>query len=112
MSSNIPIKVERKENMESYYAESIQMVHSITGFKLIIFHDKAEYALDPSVGASALIPRSIVKEITAEVNFSPQQLKILFKVLGDQLKAYESRFGTISLPEQSAKTDNSSASFI
>ena len=112
MSSNIPIKVERKEDMESFYAESIQMVHSIAGFKLIIFKDKAEYALDPSVGPSALIPRSIVKEITAEVNFSPQQLKILAKVVGDQLKAYETRFGTIALPEQSKRADNSSASFI
>lgn len=112
MSSNIPIKVERKEDMQSYYAESIQMVHSLAGFKLIIFKDKAEYALDPSVGPSALIPRSIVKEIIAEVNFSPQQLKILANVVTDQIKAYESRFGTITLPAQSKKTDNSSASFI
>jgi hypothetical protein len=112
MSSNIPIKVERKDDMESYYAESIQMVHSIAGFKLIIFKDKAEYALDPSVGPSALIPRAIVKEIITEINFSPQQLKILSKVLNDQLKAYENRFGSIAIPDQTKKTDNSSASFI
>jgi hypothetical protein len=112
MSRNIPIKVERKEEVPSYYAESIQMVHSIAGFKMIIFRDKAEYAVDPSIGPDALIPRSIIKEITAEVSFSPQQLKILSKVVNDQLKAYESRFGEISLPDQPKKADNTSGHYI
>lgn len=112
MSRNIPMKVERNDDVESYYAESLQMVHSIAGFKMILFKDKAEYATDPRVGPEALVPRSITKEVIAEVNFSPQQLKILAKVVTDQLKAYESRFGTIALPEQNTKIDNSSASFI
>ena len=112
MSRNIPVKVERKEDIPSFYAESIQMVHSITGFKMIIFRDKAEYAVDPAIGANALIPRSIIKEIISEVNFSPQQLKILAKVVDEQIKAYESRFGEISLPEQNKKKDNTTASFI
>ncbi|MCG3221358.1 MAG: hypothetical protein H7641_08255, partial [Candidatus Heimdallarchaeota archaeon] len=80
MSRNIPIKVERKEEVPSFYAESIQMVHSIAGFKMIVFRDKAEYAADPSIGPEALLPRSIIKEIIAEVSFSPHQLKILSKV--------------------------------
>ncbi|MHA2358556.1 MAG: hypothetical protein ACXABK_07310 [Candidatus Heimdallarchaeaceae archaeon] len=112
MSRNIPIKVERNEDVPNFYAESIQMVHSIAGFKMIIFRDKAEYAVDPSIGPDALIPRSIIKEIIAEVSFSPQQLKILAKVIGDQIKAFESRFGEITLPEQSKKKDNISPSYI
>jgi len=112
MSRNIPIKVERKDDIPNYYAESIQMVHSIAGFKMIVFRDKAEYGVDPSVGPDALIPRSIIKEIIAEVNFSPQQLKILASVVNDQLKAYESRFGQISLPDQPKKSDNTSGHYI
>ena len=112
MSRNLPIKVERKEEVPSYYAESIQMVHSIAGFKMIVFRDKAEYAVDPSSGPDALIPRSIIKEIIAEVSFSPHQLKILSKVVNDQLKAYESRFGEIALPDQPKKADNTSGHYI
>lgn len=112
MSRNIPIKVERKEDVPNYYAESIQMVHSIAGFKMIVFRDKAEYAVDPSIGPDALIPRSIIKEIIAEVSFSPHQLKILSKVVNDQLKAYESRFGEIALPDQPKKADNTSGHYI
>jgi len=112
MSRNIPIKVERNDDVPNFYAESIQMVHSIAGFKMIIFRDKAEYAVDPSIGPDALIPRSIIKEIIAEVSFSPQQLKILAKVISDQLKAFESRFGEIALPEQSKKKDNISPSYV
>ena len=37
MSRNIPIKVERNDDVPNFYAESIQMVHSIAGFKMIIF---------------------------------------------------------------------------
>ncbi len=106
------MKIERKESVPSFYAESLQMVHSIAGFKMIVFKDKAEYALDPSVGPNALIPRSIVKEIIAEVSFSPQQIKILSKILDGQLKAYESRFGEITIPEQGKKEDNTTASFV
>ena len=112
MSRNIPIKVERKDDVPSFYAESIQMVHSISGFKMIIFKDQAEYANEPSIGPNALIPRSIIKEIISEVNFSPQQLKILLKVVEEQIKAYESRFGEIALPDQSKKQDNTTATFI
>ena len=112
MSRNIPLKVERKEDVESFYAESLQLLHSIAGFKLILFKDKAEYATDPRVGPEALVPRSITKEVIAEINFSPQQLKILAKVVNDQLQSYETRFGTIAIPEQSSKVDNSSASYI
>jgi hypothetical protein len=112
MSRNIPIKIERKDDIPNFYAESIQMVHSITGFKMIVFRDKAEYGVDPRVGPDALIPKSIVKEIIAEVSFSPQQLKILAKVVNDQLKAYESRFGEISLPDQPKKADNTSGHYI
>ncbi|MHA1828292.1 MAG: hypothetical protein ACTSX6_06550 [Candidatus Heimdallarchaeaceae archaeon] len=112
MSRNIPIKVERKDDIPSIYAESIQMVHSIAGFKMVIFKDKAEYAIDPSVGPDALIPRSIIKEIIAEISFSPQQIKILAKIVDEQIKAYESRFGVINLPDQPKRKDNSTASFI
>lgn len=112
MSRNIPIKVERKEEVPSFYAESIQMVHSISGFKMIIFKDQAEYATEPSIGPNALIPRAIIKEIVTEVSFSPHQLKILLKVIEEQIKAYESRFGEIALPEQTKKQDNTTATFI
>lgn len=112
MSRNIPIKVERKQDVPNFYAESIQMVHSIAGFKMIVFRDKAEYAVDPSIGPDALIPRSIIKEIIAEVSFSPHQLKILSKVVNDQLKAYESRFGEIALPDHPKKADNTSGHYI
>ena len=112
MSRNIPIKVERNEDVPNFYAESIQMVHSISGFKMIIFKDQAEYATEPSIGPNALIPRTIIKEIVAEVSFSPHQLKILQKVVEEQIKAYESRFGEIVLPEQTKKQDNTTATFI
>ncbi len=112
MSRNIPMKVERKADVPSFYAESIQMVHSVAGFKMIIFKDKAEYKNEPSVGPDVLMPRSIIKEIITEVNFSPQQLKILAKIIAEQLKAFESRFGEISLPEQIKKQDNTTASFV
>lgn len=111
MSRNIPVKVERREEVPNFYAESIQMVHSLTGFKLIVFRDKAEYSVDPSIGPDALIPRSIIKEIVAEVSFSPQQMKILSKVVNDQISAFESRFGEIALPDQSKKRDNTTASY-
>ena len=106
------MKVERKDDVPSYYAESIQMVHSISGFKMIIFKDKAEYKADPSAGADALMPKSIIKEIVAEVSFSPQQLKILTKIMQEQLNAYESRFGEVALPDQSKKQDNTTATFV
>ncbi len=112
MSRNIPIKVERREDVPNFYAESIQMVHSISGFKMIIFKDQAEYATEPSIGPNALIPRTIIKEIVSEVSFSPQQLKILQKVVEEQINAYESRFGEITLPEQTKKQDNTTATFI
>ena len=111
MSRNIPIKVERKEDVPSFYAESVHMVHSVTGFKMIIFKDKAEYGVDPSIGPDALIPRSIIKEIITEVSFSPQQLKILAKVVNEQITAYESRFGEIKLPDQTKKRDNTTATY-
>jgi len=106
------MKVERNEDVPSFYAESIQMVHSISGFKMIVFKDKAEYKADPSSGPEALMPKSIIKEIVAEVNFSPQQLKILTKIMQEQLKAYESRFGEVALPDQSKKQDNTTATFV
>ncbi len=111
MSRNIPIKVERKEDIPSFYAESIQIVHSVTGFKMIVFRDKAEYGADPSMGPDALIPRSIIKEIITEVSFSPQQVKILAKIVNEQIAAYESRFGEIKLPDQAKKRDNTTATY-
>lgn len=112
MSRNIPIKVERREDTSNYYAESIQLVHSMAGFKLIIFRDRAEYAEEARIGPEALIPRSITKEIIAEVSFSPQQLKIMNKVIEEQIKNYESRFGTITIPDKTPKKDNSTATFV
>ena len=113
MSRSIPMKVERNEDVPSFYAESIQMVHSISGFKMIVFKDKAEYKADPSSGPEALMPKSIIKEIITEINFSPHQLKILSKIIIEQLKAYETRFGEISLPEQNRKQDdNTTATFV
>jgi hypothetical protein len=106
------MKVERSDDVPSYYAESIQMVHSISGFKMIVFKDKAEYKADPSAGPDALMPKSIIKEIITEVSFSPQQLKILSKMIDEQIKAYETRFGEITLPEQSKKQDNTTATFV
>ena len=106
------MKVERKDDIPSYYAESIQMVHSISGFKMIVFKDKAVYKADPSAGADALMPKSIIKEIVTEVSFSPQQLKILSKMVQEQIQAYETRFGEISLPEQTKKQDNTTATFV
>ena len=106
------MKVERKDDVPSYYAESIQMVHSISGFKMIVFKDKAQYKADPSAGPDALIPKSIIKEIVTEVSFSPQQLKILSKMIQEQLHAYETRFGEIILPDQTKKQDNTTATFV
>ena len=112
MSPSIPMKVERSDNVPSFYAESIQMVHSISGFKMIVFKDKAAYRADPSAGPDALIPKSIIKEVITEVSFSPHQLKILSKIIHEQLQAYESRFGEIALPEQNKKQDNTTATFV
>ena len=106
------MKIERKDDVPSFYAESLQMVHSIAGFKMIVFKDKAEYALESGVGPDALIPRSIVKEIITEVSFSPQQFKILLRIISDQLKAYESRFGEIAIPEQGKKQGDTTGKLI
>ncbi len=106
------MKVERNDDIPSFYAESIQMVHSISGFKLIVFKDKAEYKADPSAGSDVLMPKTIIKEVVTEISFSPQQLKILSKILQEQLKAYESRFGEIALPEQKERQDNTTATFV
>ncbi len=112
MSRNIPIKVERKEHTPSFYAESIQLAHSITGFKLTLFKDRPEYEVDSNIGPQALMPRTIVKEILAEINFSPQQMKILVDIVHEQLSAYESRFGEVNLPSKPSKKDNTSGSYI
>ena len=106
------MKVQRKDDIPSFYAESIQMVHSISGFKMIVFKDKAEYKADPSAGPEALMPKSIIKEVVTEVSFSPQQLKILSKMIHEQIQAYETRFGEIALPEQNKKQDNTTATFV
>ncbi|MCE7741933.1 MAG: hypothetical protein GOP50_05700 [Candidatus Heimdallarchaeota archaeon] len=106
------MKVERTDDIPSFYAESIQMVHSVAGFKMIVFKDKAEYKADPSTGPEALMPKSIIKEIITEINFSPHQLKILSKIIQEQLKAFEARFGEIALPEPNKKQDNTTASFV
>ena len=60
------------------------------------FRDRAEYAEEARIGPEALIPRSITKEIIAEVSFSPQQLKIMNKVIEEQIKSYARRFGCAS----------------
>ncbi|MHA1211913.1 MAG: hypothetical protein ACTSSH_05575 [Candidatus Heimdallarchaeota archaeon] len=106
------MKVERNDDTPSFYAESIQMVHSVAGFKMIVFKDKAEYKADPSIGPEALMPKSIIKEVITEINYSPQQLKILSHIIHEQLKAYEARFGEIALPEQGKKQDNTAATFV
>jgi len=111
-STNIPIKVERKEDVPVYYAESVQIGHTLTSFKLVIFNDKPMYANEARVGREALIPRSIVKEVVAEVILSPQQFKILEQIISQQLQMYETKFGKINLPNQPPKKDNSTATYI
>ncbi|MHA1687535.1 MAG: hypothetical protein ACTSYD_14220 [Candidatus Heimdallarchaeaceae archaeon] len=112
MSRNIPLKVKRKEDVSILFAESFQLLQSVAGFKLVIFNDIAEYANEPRVGSEAMIPRAIVKEIVAEINFSPQQLKILSKIISQQLHNYETQIGEIKLPEKHGKKDNTAGAFI
>ncbi len=98
MSAKIPIRVVRKEDTPQYYAESIQVVHSLSGFKLILFSDKAEYSVDSSVGPEALLPKTVIKEVIAEIAISPQQMKILSSIIANQIAQYENRFGQINIP--------------
>ncbi|MHA1867337.1 MAG: DUF3467 domain-containing protein [Candidatus Heimdallarchaeaceae archaeon] len=112
MSRKIPMKVERKEETPQYYAESVQVVYNISGFKMVIFNDIAEYSSDSSVGPEALVPKTVIKRIQAEIALSPQQMKILSSVINNQLQAYEKQFGEIKIPNIQAKHDSSSASYV
>ncbi len=112
MSRNIPIKIERNENTPTFYAESIQLLHNLSGFKMVVFNDEADYEKDAKIGRDALMPRKIIKKIVAEINFSPQQLKIIQKLIDDQIKAYERNFGEINLPDKGPKKGNTAGTYI
>ncbi|MHA1302970.1 MAG: DUF3467 domain-containing protein [Candidatus Heimdallarchaeaceae archaeon] len=112
MSRKIPMRVERPKDTPQFYAESVQVVHSISSFKLVLFSDRAEYSIDSSVGPEALMPKTVIKEVIAEVSFSPQQMKILASIINNQLAAYENRFGEIKLPNTKPKHDGASATYV